>query len=134
VAVPAWQKAALGERRGVTGRGIPDVAAVASPDPGLSIFVSRKWTAAGGTSVAAPIWSGILAHVNAARAAAGRPRLGAANAALYAATRGASPFRDITRGDNSYGGVTGYQATKGWDPTTGLGSADTGALVKKLLA
>ena len=134
VAVPAWQKAALGARRGVTGRGIPDVAAVASPDPGLSIFVSRKWTAVGGTSVAAPIWSGILAHVNAARAAAGRPRLGAANAALYEAARGASPFRDITQGDNSYGGVTGYQATKGWDPTTGLGSVDTGALVKKLLA
>ncbi len=134
VAVPAWQKAAFGARRGVTGRGIPDVAAVASPDPGLSIYVSRKWTAAGGTSVAAPIWSGILAHVNAARAVAGRPRLGAANAALYAAARGTSPFRDITQGDNSYGGVTGYQATKGWDPATGLGSADTGALVKKLLA
>ncbi len=134
VAVPAWQKPALGGRRGVTGRGIPDVAAVASPDPGLSIFARNKWTAAGGTSVAAPIWSGILAHVNAARAAAGRPRLGAANAALYAAARKASPFRDITQGDNSYGGVTGYQATKGWDPTTGLGSVDTRALVKKLLA
>jgi len=60
--------------------------------------------------------------------------LGAANAALYAEDQGASPFRDITQGDNSYGGVTGYQATKGWDPTTGLGSVDTGALVKKLLA
>jgi kumamolisin len=134
VAVPAWQKAALGTRRGVTGRGIPDVAAVASPDPGLSIFVRKKWIAAGGTSVAAPIWSGILAHVNAARAAAGKPRLGAANAALYDAARGASPFRDVTRGDNSYGGVSGYRATKGWDPTTGLGSARTGDLVNKLLA
>ncbi|MGE5716006.1 MAG: peptidase, partial [Acidobacteriota bacterium] len=102
---------------------------------GLSIFVRKKWTAAGGTSVAAPIWSGILAHVNAARSAGGRPRLGAANAALYAAAgHGASPFRDVTRGDNSYGGVTGYPATKGWDPTTGLGSADAAALVKKLLA
>src|SRR5450759_2407313 len=134
VAVPAWQKAALGARRGVTGRGIPDVAAVASPDPGLSIFVRNKWTAAGGTSVAAPIWSGILAHVNAARAAAGRSRLGAANAALYAAARGTSPYRDITQGDNSYAGVSGYEATKGWDPATGLGSADVASLVKKLLA
>jgi len=134
VAVPAWQKAALGARRGVTGRGIPDVAAVASPDPGLSIFVRNKWMAAGGTSVAAPIWSGILAHVNAARAAAGRPRLGAANAALYAAARGTSPYRDITQGDNSYAGVSGYEATKGWDPATGLGSASVASLVKKLLA
>jgi kumamolisin len=134
VAVPAWQKAALGARGGVTGRGIPDVAAVASPDPGLSIFVRNRWTAAGGTSVAAPIWSGILAHVNAARAAAGKPRLGAANAALYAAAGGASPYRDVTQGDNAYAGVTGYQASKGWDPATGLGSALVELLVRKLLA
>lgn len=133
VAVPAWQKPALAGRPGVTGRGIPDVAAVASPDPGLSIFVRNKWTAAGGTSVAAPIWAGILARVNAARAGAGRPRLGAANAALYAAARGASPFRDVTRGDNSYAGVAGYRAGKGWDPVTGLGSARVGSLLKKLL-
>ncbi len=133
VAVPAWQKPALAGRHGVTGRGIPDVAAVASPDPGLSIFVRNKWTAAGGTSVAAPIWAGILARVNAARVAAGRPRLGAANAALYAAAQGVSPFRDITQGGNSYGGVVGYRAAKGWDPVTGLGSARVGSLVKKLL-
>jgi kumamolisin len=129
-----WQKPALAGRKGVTGRGIPDVAAVASPDPGLSIFVRNKWTAAGGTSVAAPIWSGILAHVNAARAGAGRPRLGAANAALYAAADAASPFQDVTSGDNSYAGVTGYPASKGWDAATGLGSARVDLLVKKLLA
>jgi len=84
--------------------------------------------------VAAPIWAGILARVNAARIGAGRPRLGAANAALYAAAGGASPFRDVTRGDNSYAGVAGYRAGKGWDPVTGLGSARVGSLVKKLLA
>jgi kumamolisin len=133
IAVPDWQKSAIGARRGVTGRGIPDVAAAASPDPGLSIFVRKKWMAAGGTSVAAPIWAGLLAHANAARVAAGRPRLGAANAALYLAAGGASPFHDVTKGDNSYAGVTGFSAGKGWDPVTGLGSADTRALVKKLL-
>ena len=133
IAVPAWQKPALAGRSGVTGRGIPDVAAVASPDPGLSIFVRNKWTAAGGTSVAAPIWAGILARVNAARTGAGKPRLGAANAALYAAAKGTSPFRDVTKGNNSYAGVTGYSAGKGWDPVTGLGAARVGPLVKKLL-
>src|SRR5207244_3255279 len=51
VRVPEWQKKALGKRH-VSGRGIPDVAAVASPDPGLSIRVRNAWTAAGGTSVA----------------------------------------------------------------------------------
>jgi kumamolisin len=134
VAVPAWQKAAVAGRKGVTGRGIPDVAAVASPDPGLSVFVRGKWAAAGGTSVAAPIWAGLLARVNAARVAGRAARLGAANAALYAVGRGASrPFRDVVRGDNGYAGVSGFTAGKGWDPVTGLGSPDVARLVRSLV-
>ncbi|MEO6325044.1 MAG: peptidase, partial [Thermoanaerobaculia bacterium] len=133
VSVPEWQKKHLGRRTGVTGRGIPDVAAVASPDPGLSIFVRKSWTAAGGTSVAAPIWAGFLAQVNAARVSAGRPRLGAANATLYAAAAGRStPYNDVLEGKNDYAGVAGFAATKGWDAATGLGSADVARLVKAL--
>jgi kumamolisin len=133
IAVPDWQRAAVAGRKGVTGRGVPDVAAVASPDPGLSIFVRGRWTAAGGTSVAAPIWAGFLARVNASRVDAKKPRLGAANAALYAASRGASaPFRDVVRGDNGYAGVAGFSAAKGWDPVTGLGSPDLARLARVL--
>ncbi len=134
IAVPGWQKKAVAGRRGVTGRGIPDVAAVASPDPGLSIFARGKWAAAGGTSVAAPIWAGFVARVNAARRAAGKPRLGAANAALYALGAGArAPFRDVVSGNNSFAGVPGFEAGKGWDPVTGLGAPDVGKLVAALL-
>jgi kumamolisin len=133
VRVPDWQKKALG-RRVVTGRGIPDVAAVASPDPGLSIRVRNAWTAAGGTSVAAPIWAAFLAQANAARTAASRPRLGAANAVLYALGAAAgSPFNDVTEGGNGYAGVEGYEAGKGWDPVTGLGSVNVGRFVRALL-
>ena len=120
IAVPAWQKSAVAGRRGVTGRGVPDVSAVASPDPGLSIRVRGRWTAAGGTSVAAPIWAGFLARINAARLSAGKPRLGAANAALYAA--GGAAFRDVVRGGNSFANVAGFSAVPGWDPVTGLGT------------
>ena len=133
IAVPDWQRPALDGRRGVTGRGVPDVAAVASPDPGLSIYVRGRWTAAGGTSVAAPIWAGMLARLNAARASAGKPRLGAANAALYAAGLGkGAPFRDVTGGDNGYAGVSGFAAASGWDPVTGLGSPHVARLAKAL--
>lgn len=131
VRVPPWQEKALGRRTSVTGRGVPDVAAVASPDPGLSIRVRKTWGAAGGTSVAAPLWAGFLAQVNAARIVSGRPRLGTANPVLYAAATGAgSPFRDVTRGDNGYAGVSGFAAGKGWDPVTGLGSPDVSRLVR----
>lgn len=132
IRVSPWQTAAIGRRKGVTGRGVPDVAAVASPDPGLSILVHGRFTAAGGTSVAAPIWAGFLAQVNAARAASGKAPLGAANAALYGVAGSASPFRDVTEGGNSYAGVSGYSAGRGWDPVTGLGSADVSKLLKKL--
>jgi kumamolisin len=133
VAVPAWQKPFVAGRRGVTGRGIPDVSAVASPDPGLSIFVRGAWTAAGGTSVAAPIWAGFVARLNAVRVAAKKPRLGAANAALYGASRLASaPFADVVRGDNGYAGVAGFAAAKGWDPVTGLGTPHLARLEKAL--
>jgi len=134
ITVPPWQKDAVAGRKGVTGRGIPDVAAVASPDPGLSIHVRGSWTAAGGTSVAAPIWAGFIARLNAARVAAEMARLGAANAALYGAGRAApASFRDVVRGDNGYAGVAGFPAAKGWDPVTGLGTPDVGRLVKALL-
>lgn len=133
VRIPEWQKGVLAGRREATGRGIPDVAAVASGNPGLSIHVRGRFAAYGGTSVAAPIWAGVLAHVDAARAAAGKPRLGAANAALYAAAKGAgSPFRDVTKGENGYAGVPGFSAGKGWDPVSGLGSPDVKKLMKKL--
>ncbi|HEV8268650.1 MAG TPA: S53 family peptidase [Thermoanaerobaculia bacterium] len=132
VKVPEWQKAAVENRGGFTGRGVPDVSAVASPDPGLAVHVHGRWDAVGGTSVAAPIWAGFLAQVNAARAAGGKSRLGAANPALYAIAGKGSPFRDVTSGDNSFGGVEGFHADKGWDPVTGLGSPDVTKLVGRL--
>jgi subtilase family serine protease len=111
-------------------RGVPDVAAVASPDPGLAIHVRRTWGAAGGTSVAAPIWAGVFALVNEARVKAGRPRLGSANPALYALP--ATAFHDVVKGDNAYGGVKGFAAGKGWDAVTGLGSPRVERLLAKL--
>jgi tripeptidyl-peptidase-1 len=61
--------------------------------------------------------------------------LGAVNAALYHLAQVApETFNDITVGDNSctalgHGRVynccpDGFEATKGWDPVTGLGSVD----------
>ena len=43
-------------------------------------------------------------------------------------------FHDITVGDNSASGITGYSATAGWDPATGLGTPDVHQLVVALSA
>ncbi|HEX8732414.1 MAG TPA: S53 family peptidase [Ktedonobacterales bacterium] len=117
-------------------RGVPDVAAAADPQTGLAIYIAGQWTLAGGTSAAAPLWAGVMAVAN---QVAGKP-LGYINPSLYkiaASSQYSSAFRDITQGDNSYSdkGVTvqGYQATTGWDPTTGLGSPNAANLIPLLI-
>jgi subtilase family serine protease len=90
-------------------RATPDVALVADPRSGVSVYNSYKtvapWLTLGGTSAATPMW--------AARAAiTGK----VVNAASLYATPSAVPFRDITVGSN------GLPALPGYDLVTGLGS------------
>ncbi|MDE3228501.1 MAG: S53 family peptidase, partial [Chloroflexota bacterium] len=117
-------------------RGVPDVAAAADPNTGLAIYVAGQWTLAGGTSAAAPLWAGVMAVAN---QVAGKP-LGYINPALYkiaASSQYSSAFRDITQGNNTFSDkgmtVQGYQATTGWDPTTGLGSPNAANLIPLLI-
>jgi subtilase family serine protease len=113
-------------------RGIPDVAANADPDTGYWIIFGGQSGVVGGTSVSAPVWAGIVAGINQLRAARGLAPLGDFHDALYRLQgRG---FRDITRGDNSYDGVRGYQAGPGWDFCTGWGAPNVSELAQLLLS
>ena len=79
--------------------------------------------------------------------------LGYITPALYqiaASPAGATDFRDITSGNNSFSGqaessatcsfagstvnVSGYDAVQGWDPVTGLGSPIANKLLPDLVA
>jgi kumamolisin len=87
----------------------------------------------GGTSAAAPLWAGIAAVGN---QMAGKA-LGFITPALYkvaASDNGKQAFRDITSGNNSQGGVPGYDADGGWDPVTGLGAPRADKLLPELIA
>ncbi len=120
-------------------RQVPDVSADADPLTGYRIYYSGDndcsgndcWTVVGGTSAAAPFWAGLIALAN----QQGHRKLGFLNPALYAigaagANGGAgSPYHDVTAGGNLY-----YQATSGWDYSTGWGSPDAATLVAMLLA
>jgi hypothetical protein len=68
-----------------------------------------------GTSVGAPIWSGLLAIVNQGRALQGKGPLANAQEAVYNIPT--SDFHDITQGFNLVAG-----ATPGYDEVTGLGT------------
>jgi subtilase family serine protease len=119
-------------------RGLPDVAAAADPATGMAAYNSVDgWFITSGTSAGAPTWAALTAIAN---QMAGHS-LGFLNPALYqigTSDKASHDFRDITSGNNDYsaGGVsvTGYPATKGWDPVTGLGAPIADHLIPDLIA
>ena len=98
-----------------TSRATPDVSADADPSTGVWVYASPYWYVVGGTSVAAPIWAGI---VNAARSFS--PASQNELATLYANRGNTSDFTNIVLG--SCGPNQGYLASAGWDFCTGIGS------------
>ncbi|WP_406111545.1 S8 family serine peptidase [Kitasatospora purpeofusca] len=119
----------------VTGnhRGTPDISMSAAVDGGAWTYESYDptragWHLTGGTSEAAPIFSGVVALAD---QLAGH-RLGQLNWRLYGLNllpTQWSGISDVTTGDNSWDTVTGYQAAKGYDLASGLGTIDAGRFV-----
>ncbi|MDQ2883413.1 MAG: S53 family peptidase [Actinomycetota bacterium] len=124
---PNWQVGAgVPPGRGKSGRGVPDVAAVADPQTGYQVRVDGTDIVVGGTSAVAPLWAALVTRL---AQAANRP-LGLLAPALYQsapAGTAAPGFRDITVGNNG-----AYSAGPGWDPCTGLGVPDGTALLTAL--
>jgi MYXO-CTERM domain-containing protein len=126
-AKPSWQVAVS---RDDGGRDLPDISllsgtwlAVAN-GPGVGVV-----TEFAGTSDAAPLAAGMFALVSEAVGC----RLGLIQPALYALGRGqfdGGPvvFHDIVTGNNSFNGVTGYDAISGFDLASGWGALDVAAL------
>jgi len=109
------------------GRGLPDVAAVGDPNTGYAVLVDGLWQTVGGTSAVAPLHAALLARINSLSGHAN----GLINAALYKANS-SNGFNDITVGNNSCDGVTGYSASIGWDAVSGWGSPGGSSLLKLL--
>ena len=133
--LPSYQAKALGSYYAY-GRVVPDVSMVADPSTGVSVFdsvagLSRSgWFKIGGTSVGAPIWSGLVAGADQARTAAGLANLSSTQTldllyGLYgSSTSYASAFHDVTTGVN-FAGYAGI----GYDKVTGLGSPNAAAII-----
>lgn len=99
-----------------SGRGFPDVSAM-----GLNVTTVylNKTYGIGGTSASAPIFASILTLLNEERLAVGKGPIGFANPVFY---KHPEMFNDVTEGSNPGCGTQGFNASKGWDPVTGMGT------------
>jgi subtilase family serine protease len=105
-------------------RGVPDVAAVGNPRTGVWVYNSYEntsggtlyaWNIIGGTSVASPLWAGIVNHAGHFSASTS-----AEQTLIYTNAKTATDFRDITYGTCGY--YEGWSAASGWDPCSGNGA------------
>lgn len=118
-------------------RGTPDISMAAAVDGGAWVYSSYDptavgWDVYGGTSEASPLFSGIVALAD----QLGGHRVGDIHQALYALYKGNAKFTgivDVADGtNNTYDGVPGYTAVKGYDMATGVGSLDAARFVPAL--
>ena len=118
--VPAYIKSLGSEYKGLynpNGRGYPDIAA-----QGYHFVTIWNGTLVplDGTSASTPTAAAVIALVNDALIAAGKPPLGFLNPWLYAG--GYKAFTDVTNGSSIGCGTEGFPAVKGWDAVTGFGT------------
>ncbi|KAJ5375948.1 hypothetical protein N7509_012834 [Penicillium cosmopolitanum] len=123
------------------GRAFPDVSAQGQ---NYAIYEKGQLTRVDGTSASAPAFAGIIALLNDARIQAGQSTMGFLNPWLY--SDASSVLNDITNGGSTgcdgngrFGGpqnggptvpYASWNATKGWDPVTGLGTPNFANMVK----
>ncbi|KXT16493.1 hypothetical protein AC579_1753 [Pseudocercospora musae] len=98
---------------------------------GVTTGIYNRAGRAHGTSLAAPIWSSLLAIINQQRQNTGKGPFGFVNAVLYEHTK---IFHNITNGSNPGYGTRGFRAVPGWDPSTGLGTPNYPTLEKVFLS
>jgi hypothetical protein len=148
-AIPSWQQgiSMTANQGSTTMRNSPDVSMVADnmtvkwgndfyeyllQEPGSDDYPI------GGTSLAAPLWAGMIALANERAANNSQPPVGFVNPILYAiakSTNYQSCFHDITTGGNTNSASPSkFWATPGYDLCTGLGTPNGANLIPALLA
>jgi kumamolisin len=122
--IPDWQAHAGIPKSsgGFAGRGIPDVAADASPKTGYKVQVDGVNQVVGGTAASTPLWAGLIALLNQGLG----HNIGFFNPILYEKLGPASVLRPV-------GSKNGSSPSKPfWNPQTGWGSPNGEKLLETL--
>jgi hypothetical protein len=131
---PSWQVCVGVPANNV--RYVPDIALTAAGHDGYLVIQGHTSTvsglgAVGGTSASSPSFAGLMALVVQKTG----QRWGNANTKFYTlanaqyASGGTVMFHDVTSGNNSVPGVTGFSCGTGYDAVTGVGTVDANAFV-----
>ena len=134
-AQPSYQTGVV--TQSTTKRTVPDVSMEANPNTGVPVYdswdfgTSTPWIPGyeGGTSLAAPMWAGLVAIADQGRNLSGLGSLNGSTTQTLPTGRincPSSDFHDITSGSNGYSAGTGY------DLVTGIGSPVANSLVPGL--
>jgi uncharacterized repeat protein (TIGR03803 family) len=140
--IPSWQQGIdMTSNKGSTSyRNLPDVAMISDNcfligDNGQGLEVS-------GTSIATPLWAGLIALANQSALIQGVSTVGFINPAIYGMGKGldsmpySSLFHDITVGNNGsptkFPAVAGYDLCTGWGTPTGTNLIDALAFPEAL--
>jgi len=124
---PSWQIGVGNDPCGVGYRAVPDVAAFGSALPGAYIVTRGAGTDVHGTSVATPLWAGMLADLERYLHVHGQPPTGFASPGLYRLATNPVTYRRDFHDETEYlplDQTNGYPARQGWDAVTGWGSPD----------
>ncbi|HEV8433655.1 MAG TPA: protease pro-enzyme activation domain-containing protein [Thermoanaerobaculia bacterium] len=132
-AKPSWQVCVGVPADGK--RDVPDVALTAAGHDGYLVIQGHTSSASGlgavgGTSAASPSFAGLMALVVQKTGA----RQGNANTKFYSLANaqygsgGTVIFHDVTSGNNTVPGVTGFNCGTGYDAVTGVGTVDANSM------
>jgi len=130
---------------GLVGRGTPDVSYNADPITGFATFSTyafQGWGQIGGTSAGAPQWASLVAIANQGRQLKGKAMLSNVQSIIYKLP--AADFHDVVVGNNDLIsadfpgsglglGLTGNEATEGYDLASGRGTPLANLVVRDLV-
>jgi hypothetical protein len=126
--LPSYQYRAV--PRGVRRRAVPDVSILGNKITGVQVYNPNEggWAVGGGTSLAAPLWAGIIAIADQGRSLRGLGSLDGPTQTLPDLYRlPGRDFHTITVGNN------GFRAHRSYNLVTGLGSPYVNRVVSGLV-
>ena len=133
---PSWQTVATGHGgfgNCASGRQVPDVATAGDPNTGANVYYNGTHGQIGGTSLAAPLFTGMMAAADRYASLTGHSPLGWSAPVIYNCGNNVIAGCNGSLHDVASGAIGAYSAGPGFDQASGWGSIDWWLFVQKVV-